>query len=480
MMNRRKFLTTATFGATGGALAALAADAYLARPRRITGRVTGGDQPLAGVLVSDGCRVAKTDANGRYELTVDSTSGPFLFVTTPRGYWSDAFYVPMRQALQTGTADFALQPMEQPDRFEIAFIADMHIDNPRPGIAKLKASIREINALEPRPALLWAQGDICLQGGAEPSYLECLELAQMPVRNGAGNHEMMTRHKDPRDDYHRLFGPTYYSFDFGGVHCIVLDGNKPIRGAQGWKGVVGSVDGSELSWLRADLAAQPNGKPIIVGVHIPIVTTYPERRRRGPKDAPYWEVANDKVLTDLFTQHNVRLVLQGHMHENERDTVGGVEYVSSISVCGSWWKAGPGMERGVDNSPRGYRIVSVDGTAITHRYVSSCESHVARQGEFYGLDKPLPRGEQTEIVLNCYDAPNASTAACRIDGGSWQPMPAYAAPSPATEGLAMPHHFRLVVDTSGLASGRHEVEARVRWPDGTVVAEQSAFTLTAE
>ena len=44
----------------------------------------------------------------------------------------------------------------------------------------------------------------------------------------------------------------------------------------------GAVEGSELAWLRADLAAQAPGKPIIVGIHIPIVSTYPQRRRESP------------------------------------------------------------------------------------------------------------------------------------------------------------------------------------------------------
>jgi hypothetical protein len=467
-MNRRKFLITAGLGLAGGASVALVGNAYLERRRTLT------------VLVSDGCRVARTDAEGRYRLEVGRDSGPFVFVTTPRGYWTDAFYTPVAKAVETGGADFTLEPMPQPERFDFVFMTDMHVDHPGSPVAKLKASIREISALKPRPALLWAQGDICLQGGSGPRYLECLKLAKMPVHNGAGNHEMMTKHKDPRDDFHRLFGPTYYSFDFGPLHCIVLDGNKPLPGVQGWKGVVGAVEASELAWLRADLDAQPKGKPIIVGVHIPIVTTYPERRRQSPENAPYWIVSNGKVLTDLFARHGVRVVLQGHMHENERATVGGVEYVASISICGSWWKADKGMERGVDNAPRGYRIVSVDGPKVTHRYYSSCESHVDRQGEFYGLDKPIKPSPKTELIFNCYDAPNGSTARCRIDGGPWQPMPAYAAPSPATEGLTMPHHFRLVTDTTRLAPGRHAIEAEAVWPDGTAVIEKSGFVVAGK
>jgi hypothetical protein len=408
-------------------------------------------------------------------LPIGKDSGRFVFVTSPRGHWTDKFYVPIAEAAQEGKADFSLDRLDQPDRFDFVFMADMHLERREVGIPKLKATIAEINGLKSTPAFLLGQGDICLQGGGGEAYVDCLSAATMPVRNGAGNHEMMLRHENPRDDFERLFGPTYYSFDWGRIHCIVLDGNKPIPEQSGWKGVHGAVEGSELAWLRADLAAQPEGKPIVVGVHIPIISSYPERRSHSPKNAPYWEMTNSEVLTELFAQHRVRLVLQGHMHENERTTVDGVEYVESISVSGSWWKNGAGMERGVDNCPRGYRVVSVDGNRITHRYQSSCESRVDRQGEFYGLDRSIVTGRRSEFVFNCYDAPNNATAVARFDNDTWQSMPAFAAPSPATAGLTMPHHFRLVADATNLKPGPHTIQVRVTWPDGTVVTETARF-----
>ncbi len=305
-------------------------------------------------------------------------------------------------------------------------------------------------------------------------YADCLADVKIPVRNGPGNHEMLLEHKNPRDQFEQMFGPTYYSFDWGGVHLIVLDGNKPIPGPKDWKAVHGAVEGSELAWLQADLAAQPEGKPIVVGVHIPILSTYPERRRESPKDAPYWEMTNHSALTNLLARHRVRLVLQGHMHENERITVGGVEYVETISLSGRWWHGKAGMERGVDGSPRGYRVVSVRGSKVTHRYQSSCESRVTRQGEFVGLSSRVAPSRQAEFVFNCYDAPNGSTAQARIDQGAWQPMPAFPATTMSGE-LKMVHHFRLIADTIALGAGRHVIEARVAWPEGTVIAEKAAF-----
>ena len=123
------------------------------------------------------------------------------------------------------------------------------------------------------------------------------------------------------------------------------------------------------------------------------------------------------------------------------------------------------------------RIVSVDGDRISHRYQSSAESRVERVGEFYGLKDPLTAKTETAFVFNCYDAPNESTAMARIDDGPWRPMPRFAAPSPVTAGLTMPHHFRLVADTTTLGSGRHNITVRVTAPDGTTMTASGPFDI---
>lgn len=444
----------------------------------ISGRVLGGTQPLAGVCVSDGCRVVRTDHAGKYALTVDEQSGHFIFVTIPSGFWTDDYYVPVAAASKQPHVNFELQPVAQSDRFDFVFLTDMHLGEKDISVAKFNASLAEINQLDPRPAFLLLQGDICLQTkGAGDLYRDCLKNVPMPVRHGAGNHEMLLGESDPRGEFERCFGPTYYSFNWGALHCIVLDGNKPIAGQTGWQAVHGAVEGRELAWLKADLAELPAKQLIVIGVHIPIVSTYPNRRQTSPKNAPYWEMTNREKLTELLASHNVRLVLQGHMHENERATIGGVEYVESISICGSWWKHSQNFERGVDNSPRGYRIISVVGNGLTHHYQSTAESKDNRGGTFVALQTPIRPSRTTDFVFNCYDAPNDSHAVARVDAGPWRPMSPYTVDSPATPGLTMPHHFRWVPDTTQLNPGKHTISTRVSFPDGEVVEVTQPFTI---
>jgi len=151
--------------------------------------------------------------------------------------------------------------------------------------------------------------------------------------------------------------------------------------------------------------------------------------------------------------------------------------VSSISVSGSWWRSGQGFERGVDDVPRGYRIIEVRGGRIGHRYVSSCESKVDRQGEFVGIDSPITRSKHNPFVFNCYDAPARSLAEVRIDSGLWTPMQVYAEKGGYVK-MQMPHHFVRHADTTALEAGTHSVTAHVTWPDRTIVPETTSFTIS--
>ncbi|MBN1590708.1 MAG: calcineurin-like phosphoesterase C-terminal domain-containing protein [Pirellulales bacterium] len=473
-MKRREFVRLIATGAVVGAASTAWTLETESTGPFVRGWVVSDGKPLANAIVSNGRQLTRTDAAGHYSLPTGPDAGRFLFVCCPRGHWTNDFYRSIDEAVRTGKADFALQSVSQSDRFDFVFAADLsNLGNASQEIGrkKTKASIAEICNLSPKPAFLWIQGDLGLRGDDGKRFLDCLKTATIPIRVGIGNHEIMPSEPNPKAVYERLFGPTYYSFDWGPVHFVVLDGNKPAAHIRG--NSLGTVEPRELAWLEADLAAQPAGKPIIVGVHIPIVSTYADRRSDLKEtEGPFWQSANRSKVTTLLARYGVRLVLQGHVHENERTTQDGVEYVESVSLCGRWWKSGAGFERATDDSPRGYRIVSVDGHQIRHRYQSSCESRVDRQGEFMKLPKTVRRNNKTSFVFNCYDAPNGSKASARLDDGPWHEMRSVILHD---SGMKKPHHWRWTTDTTSLAAGRHAIEARVIWPDGTTVREASSF-----
>ncbi len=364
--------------------------------------------------------------------------------------------------------------------FDFVFMTDVHIERGATAVAKFNRTIAEINAR--KPAFVWDMGDMSLYPDSAEAYLNCIKRLNSPLHACPGNHDIALDDENPRRLFSNCFGPAYYSFDFGGVHFVTLDSNAVVE-RQGKHTIDARLDASQTAWLKADLEATPERMPIICGIHIPIISTYIERRGGGtfPADfpiAPQFNKARAEHLVDLLANHNVQLVLQGHAHENERTTVRGIEFVSSISVCGSWWRSGEGFERGVDNVPRGYRVVQIRGGRLRHRYVSSGESKVDRRGEFANLKAPIARSKNAAFVFNCYDAPNGSSARARIDAGPWMPMQQYTERGGYVK-MQMPHHFVLTADTAALALGKHEVTAHVTWPDGTVVTETGRFTLSA-
>jgi 3',5'-cyclic-AMP phosphodiesterase len=192
----------------------------------------------------------------------------------------------------------------------------------------------------------------------------------LKLHHTLGNHDCFGVYKDsgvqPEDPlygkkmFEDRFGKTYYSFDHKGVHFIVLDsiGITPDRAYEG------RIDAAQLAWLKADLQALPPGSPIIVSVHIPLVSAF-ESYVPAPAKTPEHHgltIANAYEVIALWEGHNVLAVLQGHTHINETVVWRGVPYITSGAVCGNWWH---GTRMG---TPEGFTVAQVKGGKLLTRY----------------------------------------------------------------------------------------------------------------
>ena len=156
------------------------------------------------------------------------------------------------------------------------------------------------------------------------------------------------------------FGKTYYSFDHKGFHFIVLDS----IGLTADRAYEGRVDAAQLNWLAADLKALPLTTPIIVAIHIPLVTAF-NSYVPPPATEPRHHaltVVNAYEVISLFEGHNVIGVLQGHTHINKRVVWKDVPYITCGAVCGNWWH---GTRWGI---PEGFTVVSLRDGKIDWRY----------------------------------------------------------------------------------------------------------------
>ena len=469
--DRRTFLQqAASVGLTVATGSCGQAMAHLGHPvpsTEVRGSVVSGPNrtPLAGVRVSDGLRVVSTDASGEFRIRVGRDSGPFLFITTPSGHHCNSFYVTTANAVTTRPL-FRLTPRSRDLSHRLVYMTDVHLGegNAAESNRRMSQTIDEINSLDPLPDACWVGGDISLDHRQGPAYIKLVSRLKMPVKHSVGNHEFQLKTDDPLNRFRQLFGPTYYSWNTGRLHCITLDGchldstpGKPPR-------VIGKFGRRELDWLAADLAAVPDHLTTVVAIHIPLASTFPKRMGTTAAKAPHWVIANGEQAIDQLARHDVKLVLQGHLHENQRMLQSGIEFVESISVCGRWWKAKSGdREVGTSGEPRGYRLVDSSSGRLAHRYVGSAESRVDAAGEIVGRPEKLDSDKAANLLVNIFDGTTTTQVAAQIDSRPQVIL------KPSNQGrhfgdLQAEHHWGWTIPALDLAPGRHQATIRIQEP----------------
>jgi 3',5'-cyclic AMP phosphodiesterase CpdA len=146
---------------------------------------------------------------------------------------------------------------------------------------------------------------------------------RVPVYNALGNHEVFgwfeTSGASPD---HPKYGKTlfkdmlgrdstYYSFDHGGWHFVVLDAMTATDDRK----YIGHVDSVQMEWIAEDLAGLDTGTPVAVITHFPFVSVAMQLREGGTAPLPDLAViGNSNEVFELFAEYNLRLVLQGHLH----------------------------------------------------------------------------------------------------------------------------------------------------------------------
>jgi 3',5'-cyclic-AMP phosphodiesterase len=189
----------------------------------------------------------------------------------------------------------------------------------------------------------------------------------LKVHHVIGNHDVFgldaasgINPSDPgygKQMYQERVGQTYYSFDHKGYHFIVLDSIQMVEN-RGW---IGGIEPAQITWLKKDLDGLKPGTPIVVTVHVPILSGAVVSVFPGPNYSQLI-VTNGHEVLSLFKEHNVLAVFQGHLHINEVDTFKGIPFITGGAVSGNWWH---GTHEG---TPEGFTVVSLREGKITWRY----------------------------------------------------------------------------------------------------------------
>jgi 3',5'-cyclic AMP phosphodiesterase CpdA len=276
-------------------------------------------------------------------------------------------------------------PSTAPLRF--VHMTDMHIQPERAAGEGYAAALDSLKKLDPQPAFIITGGDHIMDAfeqGPDRAKLQwdlyertLTQNTRLKTYPAIGNHDVYAwgeKQKGIALDsagygkamaLERLkLNKTYYSFDHGAWHFVVLD-NISRRDF----GYFGEFDPEQTEWLKADLEAS-KAKPICITTHIPLICACAifdgNRFKDNAYNVPDHLVHRDvRPLLPLLRQNNVKLCLSGHIHMIDLVEYTGIKFLCNGAVSGNWWKG---------NNPRyveGYAVIDVwpDGTSM-HQHVT--------------------------------------------------------------------------------------------------------------
>jgi len=470
---RRKFLGSL---AAGGAFAGMpnlwvkAAEAgnasgFVFHDQDGDGRRGVGDKGIGGVMVSNGRDVVLTDENGKWQLPLLEGKSTDFFVVKPGGWTVPTspdllplhYYIHQPEGSPeqryagfkpTGalpeSIDFPLIENEESDAFRMLICGD-----PQP------RDQREVDYIaQSTPAALRdAKGDLGLTLGdvafdnltIYSSLNKVFASTGIPWRHVLGNHDLNFDSKDDtfaNETFRSVYGPTYYSFDHGKVHFVVLNnirwlGPDPDEGRERGR-YHGELGEQQRQWLEADLANVPKDHLVVLFLHIPL---------RAESGDPYWGSTSDrKELFQLLKNHPHTISFSAHRHYHRHDFImeeGWAHpephhHLSVGALCGAWFRGAPDVfdvPHGImgDGTPRGfiaadfdgnvckidgYRVIGAPASKQMHIYLPSYEIAAAAAGG-------MP------FHVNFYNGSERSKLKARLSSGDqWRELERVVEPDP--------------------------------------------------
>lgn len=476
-----------------------------------------GESGIADVGVSDGLRIVRSDADGRFDFRVDD--GRTVFLIKPAGYaaavrkdglpdtWRNlqrqpgpslAFGgVPAQRRPACG--DFALH--ESAKRTDRALEVHLSGDPQFKSLADVDYYRRDII----EPAIALGPVDLALtMGDLVDDHLELYpalktEDAKLraPWLHAPGNHDLDF---DAGGDAHSLdsfrhgFGPDTYAWEEPEAAFIVLD--DVIFQGPAKSNYLGGLRADQFAFLQAYLAQAPKDRLLVLAMHIPLFPV-PGQESFNPADRAR--------LFELLEPFSKLLVLSAHTHKQMtvfHDASTGWHGATPLreynigAACGAYWtgrKDAAGIPDSTmnDGTPNGYARLQVGADGVPHLRYYSARAPRDQQMTVHA-PKVLRHNAYPAfgVFANVWMGHAGTPVDFRVDGGEWKPMKLVALPDPALtvenarddeagalrgydrspEAVVSTHVWRGTLPTA-LAAGEHRVEVRAMLDDGEARGE---------
>ena len=361
----------------------------------IYGLITCDGVGVPGVIVSDGYEVVTTDSNGVYQIQSQKQQG-YVFMTIPSGYEvpSDGILPEFHSSVSSSIStvdrrDFTLIKSDN-ENFTFFILGDMHLANRNNDLNQFKEvaldCVDEINATSGKKYCL-TLGDMTWDlywydnNFTFPNYLVETNkyFKDILFFHTMGNHDNdMNEAGDFKKEfqYIRDIGPTYYSYNLGKIHGIVLDDidyNNVGTGSDNRKYYVLDYTAEQMEWLKKDLSFVDKSTPVIITSHAPVsrpngASTFNNSYMDG---ADAVGEANMAEFIDAVKEYDVHF-LSGHTHNifHRRHNAKFAEH-NEGAVCASWWWSGyltSGIHVSQDGAPGGYGVWEFTGKDFTYSF----------------------------------------------------------------------------------------------------------------
>ena len=344
------------------------------------------------VLVSDGDRIYRTDADGRVSLEPVNREAPprQLFIILPGGHRATS---PWHRPWPPATGDtaevvtFGIQPQQLHPAVHCAVASDPQVTatDAQQVLAQMRAELAPAGA---RPGFVVVLGDLTEHGTARELSAWRQAEADWPVplyplfggRDGAASEGSRIA------AYETELGPAWYAFWSGG-RCHVALVSEPEL-------LTGQEQARQLRWLARLLAAVPENSSLVVFGHVP-----PAARE----------------INRITARHKLEAVCYGHWHENSLWRYDDVPMLGVGPFRGHEWGPGTGS----------FRRLSFGDDGLV--------APVARAGydKLLRILTPSERQPPERVVFPVrvaayHSAADISEVTVRLDGGPALPLKAMA------------------------------------------------------
>lgn len=369
---------------------------------------------VPGVVVSDGVEVTVTGDDGVYYL-MSKEYNRTVFMSVPSGYEaaSEGILPKFHKVLDgnastTERADWTLTKADNQNHV-MYVLGDMHLANRTNDLNQFANFTADLNSqlssnkMKKQYALTLGDmtWDLYWYDNAYDlhSYIETMNtsFSGLQVFHTIGNHDhdmLSAGDFNTVSAYKKTVAPTYYSFNIGNVHYVVLDNILCTNDGTGSRTYDSSLTVDQIDWLRKDLSYVDKTKTLVITMHAQM---YNENGKEAMEFASELE-----GLCSGYETH----VMSAHTHvvwNNDKTAEKGIYHHNSGAICATWWWTGyytSGLGLCKDGSPAGYYVYEMTGKDVKWRFKPTGK-------EFSHMFRSYDRNE---IVLSAAGfAPNADS-----------------------------------------------------------------------